>query len=749
MSSPSKRLSLIDRSRRIARRELLAASARVGVGAMALALVGAEADAAQDVADERSEVSDQLRPRSSEGLTFPFVGPYSGNPPTLDPYENLTYRTQIPSGYHYSKLIQAVTGAPGVSPINTAEYEPDLAAAMPEMPDETTYIFRLRNDAHWHDVDPVNGRAVTTEDIAASYDRYQETSRNAPGWNNVVAAFDANLDNSITVRLHRPYAPFLTLAGSSQHLWIIPPEIVDDGTVAARPVGSGAWIFESYEPDVALNWSRNPSWHRKPHYRGFDVPLSPRLTATLDGDTNVLIPALADGWLDFSQLSPAIYKQTRAAAPQIDDGSYVFTPNTVPGGFYFNYSIPPWNDVRVRQALSLSMDRDGILAAIDETGRGGWHGPFAQLPPYWMDPKDLGTFGETFEGEDSGILYHRDTAKARRLLDAAGFPDGIQATLHSTADYGATVVNLYEACASSAAEAGFQFEFFFKEYAAYIASIFRGNFPDGWDGESSHLAIGPLYGGATDPDDIFAAVYARSSVRHNWGAAGRTPTNLASILGLDTGGNAEAWSHPNAVSGGGPETDERLHQMFARQKTILDFEERVEYINDIQRYMATKMYMVPYVATPGVHAFNPWVRQLDYEGIHPKATYGIGQEFLPGAYVDRERPRRPTSTSIQGGKIVARRLADGRIEFGFQPAYGARVLPRARFFPANARTGQWLTSSTMTLNGVAIGRISARRLADGRTEFTLLPEIGERVVPRVRFFPAGRSVTNWLSSSAL
>ena len=75
MSSPSKRLSLIDRSRRIARRELLAASARVGVGAMALALVGAEADAAQDVADERSEVSDQLRPRSSEGLTFPFVGP--------------------------------------------------------------------------------------------------------------------------------------------------------------------------------------------------------------------------------------------------------------------------------------------------------------------------------------------------------------------------------------------------------------------------------------------------------------------------------------------------------------------------------------------------------------------------------------------------------------------------------------------------------------------------------------------------
>ena len=743
------RQSRIDRNHRFSRRALIAGSARVGVGAMALALVGASAEAAQDAPEEHHETAEQRRSRSTEGLTFPFVGPFSGNPPTLDPYENLNYRTQISAGYHYSKLIQAISGAPGVNPLNEAEHEPDLATAMPEMPDETTYVFRLRSDARWHDVDPLNGRMVTTDDVAFSHERFQEMSPNAQSWNSVVAAFDANLDRSITVRLRRPYAPFLTLAGSSQHLWIVPPEIVDDGTVAVRPVGSGAWVFESFEPGVALTWSRNPGWHRKPHYRGFDVPLSPRLTATMNGDTNLLIPALGDGALDFSQLLPAIYKQAREATPQIDDGSYVFTPNTVPGGFYFNFSIPPWNDVRVRQALSLSMDRDGILAATDDTGRGKWHSGISQLPPYWMDPKDLSKFGETFEGEDAGILFHRNIAKARQLMDAAGYPDGIQATLHGTADYGSTAVNLYEACASSAAEAGFQLEFFFKDYAAYIASIFRGNFPDGWDGQSSHLAIGPLYGGARDPDDIFAAVYARSSGRHNWGSAGRTPGNLANVLGLDSGGNAGAWSYPNAVSGGGPETDERLHEMFDTQQGILDFEERVEYINDIQRYMSTKMYIVPYVASPGVHAFNPWVRQLDYAGIHSKATYGIGQEFLPGLYIDRDRPRARLSTSIHGGKIVARRLVDGRIEFGFQPAFGARILPRSRFFPANERSGRWLNSSSVTLSGVVVGRISARRLLDGRTEFTFLPNLGDRVVPRVRFFPAGRSATSWLSSSPL
>ncbi|MYD73749.1 MAG: ABC transporter substrate-binding protein, partial [Chloroflexi bacterium] len=487
------------RRRRMSRRALLGASARAGVGAAGLALVGCGDDdddgqqaaaqvqqqqadqqqamqqqqqqaAQQQAAEQQADQADQQQ-AADQGQqqqaavaaasdiirggtrTAPFVGPYSGNPPTLDPYENLTYRAQIPSGFHYSKLIQAITGSEGVNPINLAEYEPDLAAAMPEIPDDTTFVFRIRDDATWHDVDPLNGRAVTLDDIVMTHDRFQEISPNAAGWNKVISAFEPGEDNSLTFKLHRPHAPFLTLAGSGQHLYVIPQEIVDDGTVAERPVGSGAWIFDSYEPDVSINWRRNPNWHRS-NDLGHDLPLMDGIVATMNGDTNVLIPALGEGSLDFSQLSPAIFKQAQEAAPQIEDDGYVFTPNTVPGGFYFNYSIPPWNDVRVRQALSLAMNRNDILSATDDTGRGGWMTGISQLPPYWMDPQDLDKFGETFEGEDSGILFHRGSAlsndealqKARELLSAAGYPDGISATVHHTPDYGATVVNFYEAC---------------------------------------------------------------------------------------------------------------------------------------------------------------------------------------------------------------------------------------------------------------------------------------------------------------
>ena len=59
------------------------------------------------------------------------------------------------------------------------------------------------------------------------------------------------------------------------------------------------------------------------------------------------------------------------------------------------------------------------------------------------------------------------------------------------------------------------------------------------------------------------------------------------------------------------------------------------------------------------------------------------------------------------GRIVARRLVDGRTEFGFQPKGEDRILPRSRFFPANASIGRWLQSSPVTVAGQEIGRISA------------------------------------------
>ena len=122
-------------------------------------------------------------------------------------------------------------------------------------------------------------------------------------------------------------------------------------------------------------------------------------------------------------------------------------------------------------------------------------------------------------------------------------------------------------------------------------------------------------------------------------------------------------------------------------------------------------------------------------------------------------------------RVAAQRLADGRTEFALQEresdgSWAARRLPSARFFPADADVGRWLSSSPLTVEaqpdsmltataeaGVEV-RVVAQLLADGRMEFALQEREsdglwGARRLPAARFFPANAGVGRWLSSSAL
>ena len=122
--------------------------------------------------------------------------------------------------------------------------------------------------------------------------------------------------------------------------------------------------------------------------------------------------------------------------------------------------------------------------------------------------------------------------------------------------------------------------------------------------------------------------------------------------------------------------------------------------------------------------------------------------IIAGA-VALDLPSAAAQSDEQVGRIVARRLDDGRTEFGWQPSGGARVLPRARYFPAGAAIGRWLNSSPVEVEGVAIGRINARMLADGRIEFGFTPTDGERILPPSRYFPVDARVGRWLRSTEI
>ncbi len=116
---------------------------------------------------------------------------------------------------------------------------------------------------------------------------------------------------------------------------------------------------------------------------------------------------------------------------------------------------------------------------------------------------------------------------------------------------------------------------------------------------------------------------------------------------------------------------------------------------------------------------------------------------------DFTAPAQAQSDDEATGRIVARLLDDGRVEFGWQLAGGSRVLPTKRYFPASIDHNRWLRSSPVEVDGAEIGRINARQLDDGRIEFAFTPTDGERILPPKRYFPMDTRIDRWLRSSEI
>ena len=136
--------------------------------------------------------------------------------------------------------------------------------------------------------------------------------------------------------------------------------------------------------------------------------------------------------------------------------------------------------------------------------------------------------------------------------------------------------------------------------------------------------------------------------------------------------------------------------------------------------------------------------------------------YVPPAPEPEPEPEPVAETGMVEARIVAR-VSDnpdreGQIEFGMRIEGETDVItPRARYFPKplpESRIGNWLRSSEIDLGNGVSGRIIARRLADGRTEFAFDASDGDDCVPSARYFPAEGSSrypghNNWLRSPVL
>ncbi len=353
-----------------------------------------------------------------------FVHAQPGDPPSIDPYHTATANMTRPMGVVYERLIQTPVG-PGLDSFDDVRI-PGLAESWKVSDDFLTYTFYLRKGVKWHNLPPVNGREVDAEDVKFTWDLYR-----SPG--SAQGAFFVDVDRTevvdkYTAVLHMKRVSPGILSNLSDHGrgYILPRE---SATINRRltAIGTGPFMVEKdYEYKVGVTARRNPDYWLTDTVKGGEgnrLPYMDRVRMAIIIDPSAQIAAFRSGKLDFAigfvgpegvrallKSNPTTLVQERPASPY------------GVGSTAFRLDKAPWNDVRVRRAMSLAIDYDTFSQSLYQVPFNGTSG----VAGAWY-----GQMLNTVEvlAKDCGCpWYSYNPTLAKQLLAEAGYPNGFTTT---------------------------------------------------------------------------------------------------------------------------------------------------------------------------------------------------------------------------------------------------------------------------------------------------------------------------------
>ena len=261
-----------------------------------------------------------------------------------------------------------------------------------EIPDPLTYVFHLRRGVKFQD-----GRALTARDVKWTFDSLLEgkiRSTKAANYR-FVDRVDAPDDATVIFHLKEPDSPLLWNL-SDGAVGIVPYGSLDE--VTRHPVGSGPFKFGSAETDREVVIERNGD------YWGEKAKLARvRFAVVPDETTRALELRKGSGDIAINSLTPDTVL-TLAHEPRL---AVERGPGTRLAYLAFNLRDPILKDVRVRQAIAYALDRQPMIDYL-------WRGE-AELARSVLPPQSW-----AYEGDVPA--YEHDPEKAKRLLDATGYP---------------------------------------------------------------------------------------------------------------------------------------------------------------------------------------------------------------------------------------------------------------------------------------------------------------------------------------
>lgn len=318
----------------------------------------------------------------------------AGEPSTLHPIlASDAYASEI-SNYVFDSLVD-------LDP-DTTEYRPKIALKWDIAPDHKTYTFYLRKDVRWHD-----GKPLTADDVVFTLNYIKDPKTKAPQlkvYYKDIKKIRKIDDYTVQFVYNEVYFKGFLLCGG---MTILPKHILekesdsDHSTFSRAPVGSGPYRFVAWETGKRIRLVRNEEyWGNKPAIR--------RLDFNIIQDASVGLQILKKGLVDYYDLRTIQWvKQT--SSKKFDS---LFRKITYPGQMYsyigWNLKSPIFSDKRVRQAMTMSINRDLIRDKYLFGLAQNMTGPFFPL-------------GKQNDAAIQPLPY--DLAKAKALLAQAGWRD--------------------------------------------------------------------------------------------------------------------------------------------------------------------------------------------------------------------------------------------------------------------------------------------------------------------------------------
>jgi len=554
---------------------MLAASASAAFGALVLAACGGddEVGSAPDKTGLISKPVDTSKQAKRGGVSKFYFGSESA---AFDIHLGGAAPLNVPRSMVYSDFISEKPGYLG--PPEYKEYIPDLAESWEWSPDGLQLTFKLRPGVKWHNKPPINARLLDMEDVLFTWKRYEGIGRyrrdilnsanpSAP----ILSVFSPDSRNFV-LKLKEPSVDLLahlSIAFQGKPS-IIPKETDSRFDIRRDMIGTGPWVLSNYTPSVGMTYARNQDYWEKDRPRidqieaPFVIEYAQQLAQFRAGNVYTGAAVRQEDVIRTKQEVPELKMYTTAPPGSFSPGVTVFfgwTPVAENTAF---------KDERVRQALSMSLDRDLYIDTfynVEKFRSQGlpvetkWHAVFGAGSGAWMlDPrsKDFGA---------NARYYMKDITEAKRLLAAAGYANGLPVISNyiSGRQLGTDHQKQIQVLEQMAAEAGFQPSANLIDYVS--------EYPKFRDGRGKFTGWAYVSTPAPGNDAVTLLNYRYYS------------KGGVNFLGFDVAGKGD--------DSGDPAVDSQIEK--ARRE--FDIEKRKSIVYDLQRYLAKAQYCIP---NPGV-----------------------------------------------------------------------------------------------------------------------------------------------------